>query len=204
MRLDLRWWKLGAKASRTLRARVPRLVRSARGRGPRGRNRQCPPLPYVEKGFDWRGKSAVRRLLGPGPPMKNARPPLRRWLLRDPRPESTRLHAVAGYSASFSANLRPAGDEHNLAVRRVRDDQPQQSRVHSLRANLTRRSTVATDCHRSCHRRHQAHRCPIRPTAINREPVPETEWEHVEEEIGYHVTPIPGGCLVSLGPRLRR
>jgi len=70
VRLDLRWWKRGAKASRTLRARVPRLVRSARGRGPRGRNRQCPPLPYVEKGFDWRGKSAVRRLLGPGPPMK--------------------------------------------------------------------------------------------------------------------------------------
>lgn len=40
--------------------------------------------------------------------------------------------------------------------------------------------------------------------AIKREPVPETEWEDVEEEIGYHVTPIPGGCLVSLGPRLRR
>jgi len=203
VRLDLRWWKRGAKASRTLRARVPRLVRSARGRGPRGRNRQC-PTALRGKGLRLAGKVRRTAPAGSGPADENARPPLRRWLLRDPRPESTRLHAVAGYSASFSANLRPAGDEHNLAVRRVRDDQPQQSRVHSLRANLTRRSTVATDCHRSCHRRHQAHRCPIRPTAINREPVPETEWEHVEEEIGYHVTPIPGGCLVSLGPRLRR
>jgi len=75
-------------------------------------------------------------------------------------------------------------------------------------ANLNRRSTVATDVV------NRIARVPPPPPvraplpepvrrAINREPVPESEWEEFEAESGYTMTPIPGGCLVSLGPRRR-
>ncbi len=43
---------------------------------------------------------------------------------------------------------------------------------------------------------------PVR-RAINREPVPAEEWEEFAPAGGYSVTPIPGGCLVALGPRRR-
>lgn len=39
--------------------------------------------------------------------------------------------------------------------------------------------------------------------AINREPVPDEELAAYEPEMGYSVTPIPGGCLVAMGPRRR-
>ncbi len=35
--------------------------------------------------------------------------------------------------------------------------------------------------------------------AINREPVPEEEWE--EYDTSFRMLPLPGGCLFSLGPR---
>ncbi|MDQ3717032.1 MAG: hypothetical protein M3381_13640 [Actinomycetota bacterium] len=43
---------------------------------------------------------------------------------------------------------------------------------------------------------------PVR-RAINREPIPAEDFEEFEVETRYNVTPIPGGCLVSFGPRLR-
>lgn len=76
-------------------------------------------------------------------------------------------------------------------------------------ANLTRRATVATNV-----RNRIAPMPPPPPVraplpdpvrrAINREPVHEPGWEELEEESGYTVMPIPGGCLVSLDRGLAR
>ena len=71
-------------------------------------------------------------------------------------------------------------------------------------ADLTRRSTITTSVRNRL--------TPALPPpnvaaplpepvkrAINREPVSEEEW--VEYETGYGIRPIPGGCLINLGPR---
>ncbi len=74
-------------------------------------------------------------------------------------------------------------------------------------ASLTRRSTIATAV--------RSRLTPVPPPpvtaplpdpvrrAINREPIPAEDFEEFEVETRYNVTPIPGGCLVSFGPRLR-
>lgn len=73
-------------------------------------------------------------------------------------------------------------------------------------ATLTRRSTVATSVRGRLTPTPPPPPPPAplpRPVerAINREPVPAEEWEEIET--GYSVVPIPGGCLVSMGPRQR-
>ena len=75
-------------------------------------------------------------------------------------------------------------------------------------ADLTRRSTVATSV-----RTRLTPSMPPPPApaplpepverAINRHPVADDEWAEYEVENGYEVTPIPGGCLVSVGPKRR-
>lgn len=76
-------------------------------------------------------------------------------------------------------------------------------------AALTRRSTVATAA--------RARLAPSPPPpppapaplpapvrrAINRNPVPEEEWEEWDEyeARSFDVLPIPGGCLFNVGPR---
>lgn len=75
-------------------------------------------------------------------------------------------------------------------------------------ASLSLRSKVATSIQ---HRLTPAVSEPAVPVplpdpvrrAINREPVPTEEWEEFMPTGGYSVTPIPGGCLVALGPRRR-
>jgi len=75
-------------------------------------------------------------------------------------------------------------------------------------ADLTRRSAVATSVRG---RLTPAMPPPPAPAplpepvqrAINRDPVPAEEWEEYEVENGYEITPIPGGCLVSMGPKHR-
>lgn len=71
-------------------------------------------------------------------------------------------------------------------------------------ANLTRRSTVATVARAAV----SPPAPPPRPAtpviepvrrAINREPVPDEDWEEYENSI--KMIPIPGGCLFSVGPK---
>jgi hypothetical protein len=75
-------------------------------------------------------------------------------------------------------------------------------------ADLTRRSTAATAV-----RTRLSPRIPPPPApaplpepvrrAIDRDPVPEDEWVEVEyDEPRMSVLPIPGGCLISSGPRI--
>lgn len=72
-------------------------------------------------------------------------------------------------------------------------------------ANLTRRSTVATVARAAASPRTPppppppvAVTEPVR-RAINREPVPEEEWEEYENSID--VLPFPGGCMFTVGPK---
>lgn len=73
-------------------------------------------------------------------------------------------------------------------------------------ANLTRRATVATSIRGRLTPPIPAPQTdvpladPVR-RAINREPVPEPEWEEFEMESGYYMTPVPGGCILNFGPR---
>lgn len=71
-------------------------------------------------------------------------------------------------------------------------------------ADLTRRSSVTTAV-----RTKLTPPAPVRPApapvaepvrrAINREPVPEAEWEEYEAESDLRFLPVPGGCLVIGG-----
>lgn len=72
-------------------------------------------------------------------------------------------------------------------------------------ASLTARSTVATVA-----RARVSPRVPPPPVpapvpepvrrAVNREPVPEEEWEEYERST-VNMMPLPGGCLFTVGPR---
>lgn len=73
-------------------------------------------------------------------------------------------------------------------------------------AHLSRRATVATSVRGRLTTPVPPPRTdrplpePVR-RAINREPVPDREWEEYELESGYSVTPVPGGCIINMGPR---